>query len=83
MLIALVDDTANDRRCLEHILREYDAIHRIGMGFCHYDSGEAFLREFQPFRFAVVFMDVYMSGMSGVETSEKLREKTPTRSSSS
>lgn len=42
-----------------------------------FGSGEAFLEDYQPKRFDMVFMDIYMGGISGVETVRKLREQEP------
>lgn len=74
MNIALIDDRDEDRAHLERILKEYDSIHKVGMNFSHFDSGEALLAEYQPFRFAVVFLDIYMDGISGIETAKCIRK---------
>ena len=74
MNIALIDDRDEDRAHLERILKEYDSIHKVGMNFYHFDSGEALLAEYQPFRFAVVFLDIYMDGISGIETAKCIRK---------
>ena len=42
-----------------------------------FESGEAFLEEYLPGRFDMVFMDIYMGGISGVETVRRLREQDP------
>jgi len=42
-----------------------------------FDSGEAFLKAHQPGRFDMVLMDIYMGGISGVETVRLLREREP------
>lgn len=73
MEIALVDDLAQDRESLKELLKEYAAIHHLAVAFHEYDSAEALLKDYQPLRFTVVFLDVYMDGMSGVEAAEKIR----------
>ncbi|MBQ1412267.1 MAG: response regulator transcription factor [Clostridia bacterium] len=75
MNIALVDDVERDRRRLEYILKEYDRINRVDMRFYHYAGGEALLRDFQPFGFAVIFLDIFMDGMTGMELARRIREK--------
>ena len=40
-----------------------------------YPCGEDFLRSFYPGRFDLVLMDIYMGGISGVETVSKIREQ--------
>ena len=74
MNIALVDDRTADRTHLEEILREYDSMHQLGLICYHYASGEDLLKAYQPFKFTVIFLDVYMAGITGTETAQKLRE---------
>ena len=40
-----------------------------------YDSGESLLEAFSTDTFSVVFLDIYMSGITGIETAIKLRAK--------
>lgn len=42
-----------------------------------FESGEAFLADYRPGRFDMVFMDIYMDGISGVEAVRRLREQEP------
>ena len=73
MDIALIDDLETDRLQLEQILKAYDRIHQLGMNYYHYSGGEDFLKHYQPFRFTVIFLDIYMNGISGIETAEQIR----------
>ena len=73
MRIALVDDLQADRIALEQLLQEYDSIHQIGFSFSHFASGEALLTAYQPYKFAVIFLDVYMDGISGTEAAQRIR----------
>ena len=73
MNIALVDDCAADLEALKTVLREYAAIHGTEYALTLFSSGEALLREYQPFRYAVIFMDIYMEGRSGVEIAAAVR----------
>ena len=75
MFIALVDDNAGDRLHLEQLLREYGTIHGLDLSIDHFSGGEAFLRGYEPFRYAVVFLDIYMDGLSGIETARQLRKE--------
>ncbi|MBQ9015142.1 MAG: response regulator transcription factor [Firmicutes bacterium] len=74
MNIALVDDSESDRMQLESILKEYNSIHQLDMVFHHFCSGEDLLAHYQPFRFAVIFLDIYMENMSGIETAKRIRK---------
>ncbi len=42
-----------------------------------FENGEAFLADYRPGRFDMVFMDIYMDGISGVEAVRRLREQEP------
>ena len=74
MNIALVDDDAADRLRLEQALTEYGTIHRLDMSFDRFSSGEALLRDYAPFRYAVIFLDIFMDGISGIDTAKSIRE---------
>ena len=74
MYIAIVDDVEEDRLRLEQMLREYDKIHHLGMEYRHYDSGEALLCGYASFQYAMVFLDIFMQGISGIETAEAIRK---------
>ena len=78
MNIALVDDFASDRLHLEAILKEYDRIHQLGMGFSHFTNGEELLEAYRPFTYTILFLDIYMGGMSGIETAKRIREMVDT-----
>ena len=73
MNIALVDDQEADRARLEHILKEYDSIHKLRMNYSHFSSGEELLREYRPFQYAILFLDIYLDGVSGIETAKRIR----------
>ena len=74
MNIAIVDDLETDRLSLEQTLREYNSIHRLGMTFCQFSSGKSLLQDYQPFRYAIVFLDIFMGDLSGIETARAIRE---------
>lgn len=42
-----------------------------------FESGEKFLETFEKGRYHIVFMDIYMGGMSGMETTRSIREIDP------
>ena len=73
MNIALVDDDAADRLRLEQLLKEYGTIHQLDMRPDSFSGGEALLKDYTPFRYAVIFLDIYMPGLSGIETTKGVR----------
>ncbi len=68
--IALCEDQAKEREQLAGMIR-LGAIPAAVMTFA---SGEAFLAAYRPGRFDLVFMDIYMDGISGVEVVRRLRQ---------
>lgn len=74
MNIAVVDDTPIDRRLLIRTLRDYFAANGTDADISEFDSSEAFLKDYRPLMYTVVFMDIYMSGMDGVEAAMALRK---------
>lgn len=73
MNIALVDDMEADRLRLEKMIDEYGTIQRLAIRVDHFSSGEAILEGYEPFRYSVIFLDIFMDGVSGVETARAIR----------
>ena len=77
MKVAIVDDWPKDLQRLERQIRrwaEHWQISLVPPPAC-YSSGEAFLADFAPERFDIVFLDIYMEGLTGMEAARKLREQ--------
>lgn len=74
MNIAIVDDLSSESDILKKILNEYAAINRLSFMIDVFPSGEDFLQSFSPFSYTVIFLDIYMAGMTGIETAKKIRE---------
>lgn len=74
MRIAIVDDIAAERNLL-HTRLNYKLKQRsIQADVLEYESGEAFLADAEQQPFTVVFLDIYMDGMSGMEAAKALRK---------
>ena len=71
--IAVVDDRKPDRDWLAEKLAAYMARQGLEYELSAFESGEDFLAALRAARFDVVFMDVYLGGMTGVETAQRLR----------
>jgi len=67
-LVYVVDDDSNVRAGLREVLEEDGRIVE------DYASGEAFLEAYRPGREAVLLIDAYLPGMSGLELLRRLRE---------
>lgn len=72
--IAIVDDRKEDQICLKEQLIRFFSMHkkdniRIDM----FPSAEEFLPEFQPGSYQLVFLDIVMDQMNGIELARELR----------
>ncbi|MBR0167875.1 MAG: hypothetical protein IJQ08_04335, partial [Synergistaceae bacterium] len=67
--IAVVDDTLSDVLRLKSFIRNwaYGSVHELSV-IQSYTSGEEMLKDFSPKVFHIVFMDIIMGDMNGVET---------------
>lgn len=75
MKIAIVDDNKNDTVKFTQIVGEWNKKNDWPLDVYSYTSGEAFLENFNPGTFDVIFMDIFMNGMNGLETAQKIRQK--------
>ena len=74
MRAAIIDDRAEDRAILH---RELDTILRergYGVeGIDLFSGGEEFLAKFSGGRYDLVFLDIYMEGINGIQTAREIR----------
>lgn len=77
MNIALVDDVTFETDRIKFILKNYAAANRMEFEVDSFSSGEEFLSAYEPFRYSIIFMDIYMEGISGVEVARRLRALDP------
>lgn len=78
--IAIVDDSPSDSARLEGFVRGWftEDSRRPELGCVRrYGSGEELLGDFEAGNVHVVFMDIIMAGLNGIETARKLRESDP------
>lgn len=73
MKIAIVDDLAEDRMLLRKRLTAQFRRRKAAVEFWEFASGEDFLAAEKEQRFTVVFLDIYMTGMSGIDTAREVR----------
>ena len=73
--LAIVDDIKHDAEHLATMVAGYMSEHGI---ICDstklYKSGEDFLADFKPKAFDIIFLDIYMTGMSGMDTARGIRK---------
>ena len=75
MQIAIVDDRAEDREELSACLENYMKKHQLDYTLTEFEDGENFLKAAAQVNFQLVFMDIYMENMDGIETARRLRQK--------
>lgn len=77
MKVAICDDSAQDAELICALLREHFDKNGF-IGELHtFASGEALAEAFAETSFDVVFLDIYMEGMNGLKTAERLRALDP------
>lgn len=74
MNIAVCGENAADREAVCVFIREYCDKNCFEIDILIFDSGEALLSAFLKEAFPVIFLDICLMGMSGVETARKIRE---------
>lgn len=75
MNIAIIDDLQMDRRFLSDFVYHYCKEHHITVHMEYFESGETFLSRFEQGSFDIIFLDIYMKELDGIDTAEKIREK--------
>lgn len=74
--IAIVEDNDEDYAEIENCLNAYSRMNHVILRLTRFAYGEAFLSELRH-PFDIVFMDVQLRGMNGLEASRKFRENYP------
>lgn len=77
MRIAVCDDLRQDREKLRDSLKDALAQRRVAGDVMLFVSGDALLERLSRESFDAYFLDIYMEGLSGVETAYRLRERDP------
>ncbi|MBO4911698.1 MAG: response regulator transcription factor [Butyrivibrio sp.] len=74
MNIAIVDDLKADSDQLKSILTSYAYENSLDLSIEVFSGGEEFLSEYENYNYTLIFMDIYMNGITGIETARKIRE---------
>lgn len=74
MRIAIVDDLKEERNLLiERLTKQLNPRH-LHTEIFEYENGEDFLKIAKANPFSVVFLDIYMNGLNGIDTAKELRD---------
>lgn len=74
MNIAIVDDMLMEIELLKEILADYNASHTVELTVDSFQSVNSFLEAFRPYSYSLIFMDIYMDEMSGVDATREIRK---------
>lgn len=77
MKIAICDDCQGDRAALIPLVTDFFKSNGISPDFFEFDSGETLILAFNDCRFDLVFLDIYMNGLMGIETAKLLKAHSP------
>lgn len=75
MNIAIVEDLAQDRERISSCLKRYMTEFNITYNLYTYESAEEFVRTLTTLTFQIVFMDIYLPEMTGMEAAVCLRRQ--------
>ncbi|MBR0075741.1 MAG: response regulator, partial [Synergistaceae bacterium] len=72
--IAVVDDVISDGELLQKEIRKCFSVNDNSSGFVtSFSDGETLLKDFEPGKFQIIFMDIMMSSISGIEAAKQIR----------
>ncbi len=75
MKIAVVDDQISEISFLCGIIESYAEDKGLSLELSRFQSGEELLAGYQPYTYSVIFLDIYMGNMSGVDAAKLIRDK--------
>ncbi len=77
MNIAIVDDEKNEIDRLASVIDEYARINKLEMTVFKFLSAEEIIDSYRPYAFSLIFLDIYMPGMTGIEAAGTIMEIDP------
>ena len=72
MKIAIVDDLKSDRDILNEKLKQYAKCNNIKYELTNFSSAEEFLEDFEVGKFQIVFLDIYMDKITGMDAAKQI-----------
>lgn len=76
MRIAVIDDLPSDRQRLAADISLWAETQSLPLDSMpdQFENGEAFLKHFSVGKYDVIFLDIYMDGINGMDTARQIRE---------
>ena len=74
MKLAIVDDNKLEQELIFNTLRTYEHERNISLDISSYSDGNSFLNTYVPGDFDLIFMDIYMEGMTGIDAVTAIRK---------
>lgn len=72
MKIAIVDD---DIQIYERLQTYLEELLGFSAEFCYFPSGEAFLAAWEPERFELIILDIFMGKLTGMDVAKEIRKR--------
>lgn len=77
MNIAVIEDSEKDQELLVALLKEFFARYNLTVQIDIYASSEAFMEAFEPEKYDLCFVDIFLPGMNGMQAAEKIYRLDP------
>ena len=74
MKIAVVDDSGEARSILEQLINEYGSANGLDITAECFSDPVPLVQTYSPYRYAAVFLDIYMDRMDGMEAAAEIRK---------
>ncbi|MBQ9567673.1 MAG: response regulator transcription factor [Lachnospiraceae bacterium] len=74
MNIAIVDDEQTEIDSFLSVIKEYSLMAGVEITVSAFHSAEEFIKGYRPLAYTAVFMDIFMSGMTGVDAARRILE---------
>ncbi len=73
MNIAIIDDSSEDLNSIQKIISSYYESHNTDTKITCFTNAELFFQDYIPEHFHLIILDIYMTGMTGMDAARKIR----------
>jgi DNA-binding LytR/AlgR family response regulator len=71
--IAICDDLESDRQAIIHMIKKYCKDYNVELELYDYENGHKLLSDFKHEKFKLIFLDIYMNDINGIEIAKEIR----------